>query len=189
MPSVGWVPRLSNPCRWANVGHQNVSLPLHLIFSYIVSLLVALGLSEHEQHTQNSELQRSQSSLPLYSRVQLLQDLMLSSQPSARLFCWNRWAQPLDCLRKRGIRGRHWSVFLKEEKKRAERKHWSKNPDVCSSTSLLLLPGYFHPVRVTWTPRTMTFSCALSENDRIISQRGFSFHFDHDNLSQYMVLQ
>lgn len=97
--------------------------------------------------------------------------------------------EPLDCLRKRGIRGRHWSVFLKEEKKRAERKHWSKNPDVCGSTSLLLLPGYFHPVRVTWTPRTMTFSCALSENDRIISQRGFSFHFDHDNLSQYMVLQ
>lgn len=97
--------------------------------------------------------------------------------------------EPLDCLHKRGIRGRHWSVFLKEEKKRAERKHWSKNPDVCGSTSLLLLPGYFHPVRVTWTPRTMTFSCALSENDWIISQRGFSFHFDHDNLSQYMVLQ
>lgn len=36
-----------------------MSLPLHLIFSYIVSLLVALGLSEHEQHTQNSELEVS----------------------------------------------------------------------------------------------------------------------------------
>lgn len=188
MPSVGWVPRLSNQCRWANVEHQNVSIPLHLIFSYTASLLVALGLSEHEQHTQNSELQRSQPSLPLYCRVQLLQDLTLSSQPSARLFCWNRWAQPLDCLRKRGIRGRHWSVLLKGEEKRAGRKHWSKNPDVCGSVSLLLLPGYFHPGRVTWTPRSMPFSCALSEKDWIISQRGFSFHFYHDNLHQYMVL-
>lgn len=155
MPSVGWVPRLSNQCRWANVEHQNVSIHMPDLLIHCVKIG---GTGAQWTWTTHTELWATEVS-PITPIIQ-------RGVAASKIWCCHNHLldssvgtdEPLYCFRKRGIRGRHWSVFLKREDKSVRGKHWSKNPDVCGLVSFLLLPGYFHPVWVTWSPRTVTFS-------------------------------